>query len=66
MNERHVPRSSQYEGAIWNCRIKVTRPGLPSLKLTGQFKNTCDAVAEALERFPDAVRVSVIAMKDEA
>lgn len=48
------------------CRIRLSFVGLPSLKLTGLFLSTCDAVAEALAMFPDAVRVSVIAIRSEA
>ena len=47
------------------CRIRLSfAPGIASLKLTGLFASTCDAVVEALTLYPAAVRVSVITMKD--
>lgn len=49
------------------CRIRLGfGPGIAGVKLTGLFTTTCDAVAEALAMFPDAVRVSVIAIRGEA
>lgn len=45
------------------CRIRLAfGPGIASLKLTGLFATTCDAVNEALAMFPAAQRVSVIAL----
>ncbi len=44
------------------CRIRLGfAPGIAGLKLTGLFASTCDAVTEALDLYPDARRISVIA-----
>ncbi len=50
-----------------NCKIRVSfAPGVASVHLTKPFESTCDAVIAALELYPDARRISVIAQRSPA
>ena len=45
-----------------HCKIRVSfAPGVASVHLTKPFPTTCDAVIHALDLYPDARRISVIA-----
>lgn len=51
------------EAAVIRCRIRLGfSHGIVGLKLTGHFSSTCAAVNEALDMFPTAQRVSVVAL----
>lgn len=47
------------------CCVRISRPGRTS-QYEGLFRSTCDAVIDAIDRFPEAQSISVLRLNPPA